>query len=90
MPTTGKPSCRICQAGQRISTATFAFFAVALLMASFEPDQSVLRQGMLAVCAMLSGLAVFRFSIARLVDARRSGKRRASVRHTLQRLKDTP
>lgn len=90
MTTTGKPPCRICQTGQRISTATFAFFALALLMASFEPDQSALRQGMLALCAVLSGLAVFRFAIARRVQAHRSGKRRALVRHIQQRLKETP
>jgi hypothetical protein len=76
LSTTGRKPCRICQTGQRISTATFAFFAVALFLASVEPDQSALRQALLAVCAVLSGVAVFRFPIARLVAGRLTSRGR--------------
>ena len=61
------PPCRICAAGQRISTVTFAIFAAGLALAAMDPTETLLRQTLLALCAGLSGLAVFRFPIARLV-----------------------
>jgi hypothetical protein len=85
VPTTGHSPCRLCQTGQRISTATFAFFAVALFMASAEPDQTALRQALLAACAVLSGVAVFRFPIARLLAGRRSGRGGARQTHELRK-----
>lgn len=60
------PPCRICQTGQRISTAVFAFFALFLAFAAAEPAQDPLRQMALWLCASLSALAVLRFPIARL------------------------
>ncbi len=68
----GQKPCRICQTGQRISTASFAFFAVGLLMAAMDPAETPLRQAVLSLCAVLSGLAAARFPIARLVAWRRS------------------
>ncbi len=82
MTTTGQPPCRICQTGQRISTATFAFFAVALMMAAADPDQTALKQTLMAACAFLSGVAVFRFPIARLVGSRMSRRRGAAAHRT--------
>ena len=60
------PDCRVCAAGQRISTVVFAVFAVALAFAAMDPAETPLRQALLAGCAALSGVAVFRFPIARL------------------------
>jgi VIT1/CCC1 family predicted Fe2+/Mn2+ transporter len=60
--------CRICQAGQRISTAVFAIFAVLLALAAMDPAETPLRQMALSLCASLSALAVLRFPIARLVS----------------------
>ena len=60
------PPCRICAAGQRLSTLAFAIFAAALALAAMDPDETALRRTLLAICARMSGLAVFRFPIARL------------------------
>jgi hypothetical protein len=49
-----------------MSTLSFAIFAAALAVAAMDPAETPLRQGLLAMCAGLSGLAVFRFPIARL------------------------
>lgn len=68
-PTSGRPPCRLCQSGQRLSTLTFAIFAAGLAAASLDPAQGAGRQAVLALCAGLSALAVFRFAIARLVGA---------------------
>ena len=56
--------CRLCQNGQRISTLTFAIFAVLLSMAAMDPGETAGRSLLFAVCAMLSGLAVIRFQLA--------------------------
>jgi hypothetical protein len=56
--------CTLCQQGQRLSTLTFAIFAVLLALAAMDPDETALRRGALALCAGLSGLAVFRFAVA--------------------------
>jgi hypothetical protein len=78
--------CRLCAAGQRISTLTFAIFAVALAVAALNPEETPLRQGGLALCAALSGLAVFRFPVARLAAALRP--RRATPRPAARSLND--
>jgi hypothetical protein len=79
---TSSPPCRLCAAGQRLSTLSFAIFAAALVMAAMDPDETPLRQAVLALCAALSGLAVFRFPIARLAGAMmtRPAPRRAATR----------
>lgn len=59
--------CRACTLGQRLSTLTFAVFAVLLALASSDPDETPLRQGLLMACAALTGIAVFRFGVARLL-----------------------
>jgi hypothetical protein len=55
----------------------FAIFALALFFAASDPDETPLRQGLMLFCAALSGLAVLRFPIARLVNrlSRRRGQR---------------
>jgi len=63
-----QPPCRICSAGQRISTVVFAAFAIALALAAMDPNETPLTQAVLWGCAGLSGLAVLRFPIARLVE----------------------
>lgn len=75
------PPCRICTAGQRISTMVFAIFALALFLAASDPDETPLRQGLMLFCAALSGLAVLRFPIAHLVGrlSRRRSARPGSV-----------
>jgi hypothetical protein len=64
--TTGPKPCRVCQTGQRLSDVTFAVFAIGLLAAASDPEETALRQILLTLCAGLSGLAVFRFPLARL------------------------
>lgn len=71
------PDCRVCAAGQRISTVVFAIFAAALALAAMDPAETALRQALLAVCATLSGLAVFRFPIARLTARLRHARAKA-------------
>lgn len=73
-----RTECRVCAAGQRLSTLAFAIFAAALTLAAMDPEETALRQAVLALCAGLSGLAVFRFPVARLV--RRVTPGRASTR----------
>jgi hypothetical protein len=82
VPTDHKKPCRICETGQRISTLTFAVFALALAVAATDPAESILRQIALILCAGLSGLAVFRFQIARIVARHR--------KHNRRRPSDTP
>lgn len=73
-----KRPCTLCQQGQRLSTLTFAIFAVLLSLAAMDPAETDLRQSALAICAGLSWLAVFRFAIAGAVTrlARRLQPRR--------------
>ena len=66
MRATGPKPCLICQTGQRLSTLAFAVFAIGLFVASNDPEETPIRQSLMMLCAALSGLAVFRFPIARL------------------------
>lgn len=59
--------CRACSIGQRLSTLSFAVFAVLLSLAANDPAETPTRAVVLALCAALSGIAVFRFGIAALV-----------------------
>jgi len=85
LPITNQQPCRICQTGQRLSTVAFGIFALGLAVVASDPAEGPLRQALLMTCAGLSGLAVFRFPIARLVSwhlARRK-KRRIQQMRTL-------
>lgn len=59
--------CRLCQQGRRITTLTFALFAVLLSLAALDPEKTLLYRSLMYVCAGLSGIAVFRFAIASVV-----------------------
>ena len=86
----GQQPCRICQTGQRISTVVFGVFACALSAAAADPDETPARQLILALCAAMSGLAVFRFPIARMVQWRLVRRRHARLKQKLNLWKLQP
>lgn len=75
--------CRICSAGQRLSTFVFVLFAVLLAIAAMDPDLSPMRHFLMSLCSALSGLAAIRFPIARTVTALQNllRQRKSGMKH---------
>ncbi|NEX45276.1 hypothetical protein [Pseudotabrizicola algicola] len=90
MPSAAPQPCRICQAGQRISTFTFLVFGLGLAFAAADPAETPLRQGALAICAVLSCLAAIRFPIARMVGWYRERRLRRGPNPLRQVRKQNP